>query len=563
MSFKPCFIVPAYNHGHAARATIAQLAVHGLPIVLVDDGSAAEEAALLRAIAAEQPLVHLVALPGNLGKGGAVLAGFRAAQRLGRTHGLQVDADGQHDQAVIPAFLAAAAAHPTAIICGHPVYDQSVPKVRKFARYLTHFWVWVETLSFDIKDSMCGFRLYPVDALGALMAEQPLPPRMDFDPEVLVRLHWRGAPMVWLPVAVTYPEDGRSHFRPFRDNVRISWMHTRLVCAMPWNLFRRRMGWVGAGSGAHWAKTRERGSRWGLAFTSWVHRYFGRWLAWPLVVLVVTYFFLTGAAARRASLDYLRRLHAFTGGASPRPTRWNAYRQFLAFGSAAQDRLAAWVDPLLISKLDFPGLELLRQARESGRGALIVGAHLGNLEMMRAVAARYGFKGFHAVVHFAHVAKFTKTIKDAAPESQQELIHVSDFGPETAMRLREIIDRGECVVIVGDRTPVSENGQTVTADFLGAPAEFPRGPFVLAAALECPVYLFFCLRHQGGYKVIAEKFADQVALPRPRRAQELASLARRYAERLEQLCVAHPLQWFNFFDFWHPRNHPAPHEARK
>jgi predicted LPLAT superfamily acyltransferase len=563
MSFNPCILVPAYNHGQSARGTLAKLATFGVPIVLVDDGSEATEAAVLRDIAAAQPLVRLVVLPVNQGKGGAVMAGLRAARQAGFTHALQVDADGQHDLAVLPAFLAAGKADPAAMVCGRPVYDASVPKVRKLARYLTHFWIWVETLSFDIKDSLCGFRLYPLAPVCALIESTTLPTRMDFDPEVLVRLHWRGLRLLWQPVPVTYPVDGRSHFRPFRDNARISWMHTRLVCAMPWNIAKRWFGGAAADDATHWAKAKERGSRWGLAFTSWVHRYLGRWLALPLIPCIVTYFFLTGGVARRASLGYLARLHRFTGGASPRPNLWNAYRIFLACGFAAHDKLSAWLDPLLSSKLDFPGLELMREARESGRGALVIGAHLGNLEMMRAVAARYGFRGFHAVVHFAHVAKLTGTINDAAPAAAQDLIHVSDFGPETAMRLREIVDRGECVVIVGDRTPVSENGQTVTADFLGEPAQFPRGPFVLAAALECPVYLFFCVRHDGGHKVIAEKFADRVTLPRARRAEELAGLARRYAERLEQLCVAHPLQWFNFFDFWHSRPTPAPHEARK
>jgi predicted LPLAT superfamily acyltransferase len=563
MPFEPCIIVPAYNHGRAARVTLAKLALFGIPIIVVDDGSKAAEAAILREIAAAEPLVRLVVLPVNQGKGAAVMAGFRAALQAGFTHALQVDADGQHDLSVLPGFLAAGREEPEVIVCGYPVYDASVPKVRKLARYLTHFWVWVETLSFDIKDSMCGFRLYPLGPVGALLETTSLPPRMDFDTEVLVRLYWRGLRLRWRPVSVTYPVDGQSHFRPFRDNVRISWMHTRLTCAMPWNVAKRWLGLTEGGGVTHWAKSKERGSRWGLAFTSWVHRYLGPWLALPLVSCIVTYFFLTGGVARRATLGYLRRLHRFTGGTSPRPSFWNAYRLFLACGFASYDKLSAWLDPLLISKLDFPGLELMREARESGRGALIVGAHLGNLEMMRAVAARYGFKGFHAVVHFAHVAKLTGTINEAAPEAAADLIHVSNFGPETAMRLREIVDRGECVVIVGDRTPVSENGQTVTVDFLGEPAEFPRGPFVLAAALECPVYLFFCVRHDGGYKVIAEKFSDRVTLPRARRKEELTGLARRYAERLEQLCIAHPLQWFNFFDFWYPRSTQAPHEARK
>ncbi len=564
MSFNPCFIVPSYNHSRAARATVGKLSVHGLPIFLIDDGSVPEEAAMLAELAGAESLVRLITLSVNSGKGGAVMAGLRAALAEGFTHGMQVDADGQHDLSVLDGFLEAGRKSPEAMVCGFPVYDESIPLGRKLGRHLTHFWVWVETMSFSVKDSMCGFRLYPLTPTCELLARKELPKRMNFDIEIMVRLRWQGVEMLWRPVRVTYPVDGRSHFRPFQDNVLISWMHTRLVCAMPWNLMRRAMGLTDTpGRGLHWARMKERGSSWGLAFTAWVHRYLGRWLALPIAPLVATYFFLTGRRARQATLDYLRRLRAFAGKGTPEPGWFSAWRLYLTFGFAAHDKMTAWLNPSLLDKIDFPDLELLREARENGRGALIIGAHLGNLEMMRAVAARYGFKGFHAVVHFANAAKFTGTIQKAAPESSKDLIHVSSFGPETAMRLRQIIDRGECVVIVGDRTPASENGQTVVADFLGAPAEFPRGPFILAAALECPVYLFFCVAAGGGYKVYAEKFADKVTIPRASRQEALAGLADRYARRLEQLCVAYPLQWFNFFDFWRIGKQPASHAPKK
>ena len=554
MNYRPCFVVPAYNHSQAAVGTVSRLLTYGIPVILIDDGSGADDAKILQEIASGSEQVQLVVLPKNMGKGGAVMAGLLAAKDSGFTHGMQVDADGQHDLSVLAEFLADGERCANSIICGYPVYDKSIPLGRKMGRYLTHFWVWVETLSFQIKDSMCGFRLYPLEATCGLISEGRLPHRMNFDIEIFVRLFWRGVPMIWKPVRVTYPVDGRSHFRPLLDNLMISWTHTRLVCAMPYNLMKKWFrGPATSTKSKHWAKVRERGSRLGLAFTSWVHRYLGRWLALPIVPLIVTYFFLTGASARRATMDYLRRLHEFTGGNSPKPGLLNAYRLFMQFGFSAHDKLTAWLDPKLISKIDFPDIGLLQQARESGRGALIIGAHIGNLEMMRAVAARYGFKGFHAVVHFSNAEKFTKTIKEAAPDSETDLIHVSNFGPETAIRLREIIDRGECIVIVGDRTPVSENGQTVTVNFFGSPADFPRGPFILAAALECPVYLFFCIHQAGGYKVFAEKFSDKITLTRARRAEELNGIIQKFAERLERLCVDYPLQWFNFFDFWNLR----------
>jgi glycosyltransferase involved in cell wall biosynthesis len=228
----PCFVVPVYNHGSTVGATVLALARHGLPIYLVDDGSDAATARVLDQLAAEHAAVRLVRRPTNGGKGAAVMSGMRAASADGMSHAFQVDADGQHDLADIPGFLAAAAAQPQALICGVPEYDASVPKGRLYGRYATHIWVWIETLSFAIRDSMCGFRVYPLAQVSRLLDEVRLGKRMDFDIEVLVRLFWRGVHIVNRPTRVTYPEDGISHFRPLHDNLRISWLHTRLVFGM-------------------------------------------------------------------------------------------------------------------------------------------------------------------------------------------------------------------------------------------------------------------------------------------------------------------------------------------
>lgn len=232
MNFSPCFIVPVYNHGATVGAAVAALARHDLPIYLVDDGSEAITATVLDHLAASVPLVCLIRRPANGGKGAAVMSGMRAAFADGMSHALQVDADGQHDLAAIPGFLAAARAQPEALICGVPEYDASVPKGRLYGRYATHVWVWIETLSFAIQDSMCGFRVYPLAATQRLIDEVRLGRRMDFDIEVLVRLFWRGVRIVNRPTRVIYPEGGISHFQAWRDNLRISWLHTRLFFGM-------------------------------------------------------------------------------------------------------------------------------------------------------------------------------------------------------------------------------------------------------------------------------------------------------------------------------------------
>jgi glycosyltransferase involved in cell wall biosynthesis len=227
-----CAVVPVYDHEHAVAGTVARLREHRLDVILVDDGSGCACAAELERLANSDAAVRLQRLPQNRGKGAAVMAGLRAAANAGYTHALQIDADGQHDASVVPRFIAAAHADPEALVCGEPVFDTSIPRHRLVLRYLTHAMVWLNTLSFDIRDSMCGLRVYPLAAvLPVLEAERP-GERMDFDVEALVRLHWRGVRMHWLPVGVGYPTDGISHFRLVADNWRITRMHTRLCFGM-------------------------------------------------------------------------------------------------------------------------------------------------------------------------------------------------------------------------------------------------------------------------------------------------------------------------------------------
>ncbi|WP_312326045.1 glycosyltransferase family 2 protein [Stenotrophomonas sp.] len=240
-------VIPVYDHEHAIGAVVQGVLASGLPCLLVDDGSHAACAATLQALADAQPeQVALLRLASNQGKGGAMLAGFAEAARRGYTHVLQIDADGQHEPGDIPRFQALARQHPHAVICGTPAYDESVPKARLYGRYATHIWVWINTLSLQIRDSMCGFRVYPLAPVIRLVGEETIGRRMDFDSEILVRLFWREVQVISVPTRVTYPSDGVSHFDVWRDNVRISRMHTRLFFGMlaraPRLLWRRRRG---------------------------------------------------------------------------------------------------------------------------------------------------------------------------------------------------------------------------------------------------------------------------------------------------------------------------------
>ncbi|MFA7819636.1 glycosyltransferase family 2 protein [Aeromonas dhakensis] len=557
-----CILIPCYNHAAPLAAVLARLAEFKLPCLLVDDGSEPVAAAALDALAAQHPWVSLLRHPHNQGKGGAVMTGLRRAHELGFSHALQVDADGQHDLTDLPALLAEARQHPAALVSGRPLYDDSVPKGRLYGRYITHVWVWIETLSFAIKDSMCGFRVYPLASTCALLERVALGRRMDFDTEVMVRLHWAGVPMRFVPTRVIYPVDGRSHFRLFRDNLDISWMHTRLVCRLLWDLLLRLCRWP-ARLGArltrlwrerrtHWSRTPERGSLLGMQIMLASYRLLGRRGFSLLLYPVIGYFWLTGRAQREASRAYLARLEAFAnaqGVALPTEPR-SSFRHFLRFGEAALDKLAGWRGDITEQEVELVGAEHYQTAINSGKGVLLLGSHLGDLELCRALGSRKQGLRINALVFTRHAARFNALLKQINPDSHLNLIQVQELGADTAILLKEKLELGEWVVIVGDRTSVTREKRVIWADFLGAPAPFPLGPFVLSSVLGCPVYLMFGLKEQGRFRVHFEPFADGQPLPRQGRQQILASRVQAYADRLQHHCLRAPLDWFNFFDFW-------------
>lgn len=229
--FKPCLLIPVYNHEHAIGNVVAQLEQYQVPCILVDDGSSDCCAVVLDQLA-KLPWVTLVRREINGGKGAAVVSGFCEAWRQGYTHALQIDADGQHDTTAVPEFLKRSKVSIEAVINGEPKYDDSAPKARFYGRYLTHVWVWINTLSTSIGDSMCGFRVYPLAATMRLLDRASLGSRMDFDTDILVRLHWDGVEIKPLPTSVRYPADGVSHFDLWKDNLAISCMHARLCVGM-------------------------------------------------------------------------------------------------------------------------------------------------------------------------------------------------------------------------------------------------------------------------------------------------------------------------------------------
>ncbi len=551
--FQPCVVIPCYNHGAMLPGVLARLAPFQLPCILVDDGSDRATAQQLECLTATLRGITLVRLPENGGKGQAVIAGLQAARKAGFSHAVQLDADGQHCIEDLPRFLDAAQRHPEKLISGQPEYDESVPKARLYGRYLTHVWVWVETLSLALKDSMCGFRVYPLPATLAVIDRHPPGKRMDFDTEIMVRLYWAGVDSHFLRTRVIYPADGVSHFDGLRDNLRISWMHTRLFFGMlpriPSLLTRRRKA-------AHWAEVPERKGLAGMRLMIRIYAMLGRGAFTILLYPVVAWMWLTGRPQRRASRQWLSRVKQ---QAKIRqialPAGLNSYRHFLRFGDAMLNKIAAWRGDIKWDRdIGFaPGSRDVLQPQPGG-GKLILAAHLGDIEASRALAQVDAGLVINALVFTDHAQRFRQIVEEIAPQAAVNLLSVTHIGPETAIMLREKLEAGEWVAIVGDRIAVNpQRGgerRVCWSQFMGAQAPFPQGPFILAAALRCPVILMMVLREQGKLRIHAEEFADPLDLPRATRQQALQQAVDRYAERLEAYALRSPLDWFNFYDFW-------------
>jgi glycosyltransferase involved in cell wall biosynthesis len=242
-------IMPSYNTGPKVYETVAAARAVWNPVWVVVDGSDDGTAAGLRAMAERDAGLRVWVLECNSGKGAAVLKGLEQASAAGFTHALTMDSDGQHPAALIPAFMQTSMQRPEAMILGRPVFDASAPLLRVRGRRVSNWWTDLETLGAGVADSLYGFRVYPIEPLRAVMRRQPWMRRFDFDTEAVVRLAWRGVKPINLDAPVKYlsaEEGGVSHFRYGRDNLLLTWMHTRLmiefVLRLPLLAWRRATG---------------------------------------------------------------------------------------------------------------------------------------------------------------------------------------------------------------------------------------------------------------------------------------------------------------------------------
>jgi predicted LPLAT superfamily acyltransferase len=553
---KACAVVPVYDHGDTVAGVLDALAKHDLPCIVIDDGSHPKTAAILDTLAHERADVELLRLQSNQGKGMAVRLGLERAGARGFSHALLIDADGQHAGEDVGRFLEASRQRPDALVLGKPVFDASAPRSRRYGRWISNFWAWLETLSFAIGDPLCGYRCVPLAPTLALLARRRVGARMDFDPELAVRLVWDGVPVVNLATQVRYPPGGLSHFDPVRDNLRLAWLNARLFFGMLARAPRWARARLRPAEASHaWDRLPERGSMLGLRLGVLAYRLVGRWLAVVITELVVAYFFLSDGKGRRNSLRYLQRLFATPEGRAGlggerTPGLAMVWRHYRAFGRSILDRIEIWLGQQSAFHLEFEGRHHLLALVNARRGALLLGSHLGSFDVLRLLARRNGI-AVNVLMYTRHAARINAFFRELSPDASLRVIELDPNTVEAVFEIRRRIHAGEFVAILADRPAPGGHGRSIRVPFLGAAAPFPEGCFELASVLGCPVLSVTALRHgPRHYVAYGALLSEGAFVPRAERPERTRALALRYAEVLEHHCRAFPLQWFNFVDFW-------------
>jgi predicted LPLAT superfamily acyltransferase len=309
--------------------------------------------------------------------------------------------------------------------------------------------------------------------------------------------------------------------------------------------------------GVRWYERPERGSALGIEITAFLYRSVGRRAARLLLYGIVAYFVATDAAGRRASQAFLARV-ARARGAPLATGRLAAlrrlFRHYLEFGTQILDRVGFWMGPQDFA-LEVAGAEHLERAVREGRGALVLGSHLGSFDVMRLLAGLTSPIDVNVIMYTRHAARINQLLERFAQRSPAGLrARVLEIEPGSFLHAHELkrrVDAGEVVALLADRVHPNERARFVSVDFLGGPASFPQGPWLLASALGCPVLLMTALRAgERRYRVHVEWIADRIAIARAERAEGVAFWCRRYAACLERYALEKPYQWFNFYPFW-------------
>ena len=562
---KFAFLVPFYNHPQNIKALIAALKTYELPIIVVDDGSDEASKLILTELERTQGVLLLTRAQ-NGGKGIAMKDGFKFALERGFSHVLQIDADFQHDAALIGEFLRQSEMHPQSIVCANPIYGDDAPKSRVYGRKITNFWVAINTLSLGIKDAMCGFRVYPLEQLKKAAAKSKTN-RMEFDIEILVNAVRQGISVRWIDTNVRYEKGGVSHFKMLRDNALISLMHAKCFFSLP--KFALGKIWRACGVNSSeknvanaqisveaqesaeqnlWWKRQERGGVFFLRLSLFLSQILPEFALKLIVKIVVWFYYIFSKNERENIAEFRRNLSEFAGAQTLKKT--SVFSHFEAFGGAICDKFRVWKGKIKDDELEIIDLERIKsELIGAQKGQILLTAHLGNVEICKALGARVD--GFRMVilVYDKNSREFNEVLKRISQnDGSVRMMLVNELDVAAMLELKNIVESGEHIGIMGDRTPLGGD-KAARVKFLGKEASFNYGPYLIAGILGVKISSLWCQKVGGKFRIELVPLASAVKLGRDKAAAAREYL-QIYVRELENRCKQTPTQWFNFFDFW-------------
>ena len=557
--------MPFYNHPQNIKALIAALKAYDLPVIVVDDGSDEESKQILAELERTEGILLLTRAQ-NGGKGIAMKEGFKFALERGFSHVLQIDADFQHDAALIGEFLRQSEAHPQSIVCANPIYGEDAPKSRVYGRKITNFWVAINTLSLGVKDAMCGFRVYPLDQLKKAAAKSKTN-RMEFDIDILVNAVRQGTNIRWIDTYVRYEKGGVSHFKMLRDNALISIMHAKCFFSLPKFALSKIWRVCGVNSSEKngtstqisvepqenaeqnlWWKKQERGGAFFLRLSLFLAQILPAFALNLIVKIVVWFYYIFSKNERENIAAFRRNLSVFAGAQTLKGT--SVFSHFEAFGGAICDKFRVWKGKIKDDELEIIDLERIKsELIGTQKGQILLTAHLGNVEICKALGARVD--GFRMVIlaYDKNSREFNEVLKQISQnDGSVRMMLVNELDVAAMLELKNIVESGAHIGIMGDRTPLSGD-KAARVKFLGKEASFNYGPYLIAGILGVKISSLWCQKIDGKFRIELVPLASAVKLGRDKAASARQYL-QIYVRELENRCKQTPTQWFNFFDFW-------------
>jgi predicted LPLAT superfamily acyltransferase len=302
-----------------------------------------------------------------------------------------------------------------------------------------------------------------------------------------------------------------------------------------------------------WARIAESGSMRALRLIGWFHRRLGRGPSVALLWLAAAYFLVRSRPARLGSLRYLERVWASPEGRRSlgrRPGYRAVLRHLHTFAVATYDRLVVWSGELDSFVVRHDGSDKLFGLAETGRGALLLGAHLGSFDMLSFLSRKYQLV-VNVVVFHGNAQRINAFLESQAPDQRIRMIDLDPNSVSAAFQIKACLERGEFVALLADRAAPGRTVRTANATLLGDPARFPLAPFLLGCVLECPVLFALCVgTGPGRYETLLRPIGEPMRVPRSEREKRAGELLARYVALLESTCTRLPFQWFNFYDFW-------------